>query len=184
MGKRCKRWILQHSLKENVLEKSGKKGIDEVLFKSYHISCKVGVLGKGGADRVNSVQWKYDLCLYKIGTVACERDTQLMLLVFWVHILYSRLYLFRGVEQKHCLSLNRDWITPASSRASSLFLNMESVHSSAISRQTNHTTPRVKLKYENDSNYQFFAYIKITATWVLLILSTFTQNICCQEQCT
>jgi hypothetical protein len=110
----CNRWILQHPLKENVLEKSGRKIIDEVLFKSYHNSCKFGVLEKGGADRVISVQWKYDLCLYKIGALACERDKQLMLVVFWVHILYSRLCLFRSAEQKHCLSLNLDWITPSS----------------------------------------------------------------------
>lgn len=43
---------------------------DEVVFKLYYYSCKVGVLEKGGADRVNSVQWKYNLCLYKIGEVA------------------------------------------------------------------------------------------------------------------
>jgi hypothetical protein len=81
-----------------VLEKYGRKGIEDVAFKSYHNSCKVGVLEEGGADRVNSVQWKYDLCLYKTGAVACERDTHLMLVVFWIHMLYSRLCLFRGAE--------------------------------------------------------------------------------------
>jgi len=91
-----------------VLEKSGRKGTDEVVFKSHHTSCNVGVLEKGGGDSVNSVQWKYDLCLYKIGAVACERDAQLMLVVFWIHILYSRFYLFRDAEQKHCFFLNRD----------------------------------------------------------------------------
>jgi len=79
-----------------------------VVFKSHHTFYNVGVLEEGGADRVNSVQWKYDLCFYTIGAVACERDTQLKLVVFWIHILYSRLYLFRGAEQKHCFSLNRD----------------------------------------------------------------------------
>lgn len=89
-------------------EKSGRKGIDEVVFKSHHNLFKFGVLEKGGTDCVNSALWKYDLCLYKIGAVACERDIQLMLVVFCVHILHSRLCLFRGAEQKHCLSLNRD----------------------------------------------------------------------------
>lgn len=70
------------------------------MFKSHHISCKVGVLEKGEADRVNNAQWKYDLCLYKTGAVACETDTDLTLVVFWVNVLQSRLdvylYLFRG----------------------------------------------------------------------------------------
>lgn len=86
-----------------MFEKSGRKGTDEFVFKSHHTSCNVRVLVKGGADRVNSVQWKYDLCLYRIGAVACERDTQMMLVVFWIHILYSRFYLFQWCRTKALL---------------------------------------------------------------------------------
>jgi len=56
---------------------------------------------------------------------------------------------------------------------------MEAVHSSEISGQTNYTTRCVKSKDENYSNYQFLVYIAITATWILLILCTFMQNISC-----
>jgi hypothetical protein len=46
-------------------EKSCRKGTGEEVFKPYHNPWKVGVLEKGVADRVNCVQWKYDLCLIR-----------------------------------------------------------------------------------------------------------------------